>query len=178
MVEQLICNQQVVGSNPTAGFLSKGCNWELREPLAYRYLKWFYETVLLLHELLHETGSFYVHLDYHVAHYAKAILDEIFGGDRFLNQIIWKRTSSHNEATRYGNVHDILLFYAKTEGYIWNRVFQPYDAQYVEQYYRYREPNGRRFMSDNLTGAGEGPARTFGERGELKPAKGVKTSSF
>lgn len=42
------------------------------------YLQWFYETVVLLHELLHETGSLYVHLDYHVSHYAKAVLDEIF----------------------------------------------------------------------------------------------------
>ncbi len=57
------------------------------------YLQWFYETVTLLHELLAETGSMYVHLDWHVGHYAKAVLDEVFGADGFRNEIIWKRTS-------------------------------------------------------------------------------------
>src|SRR6516225_3647870 len=52
------------------------------------YLKWFYETAGMLHELLHETGSLYVHLDWHVVHYAKAILDELFGTENFRNEII------------------------------------------------------------------------------------------
>ena len=136
------------------------------------YLQWFYETALMLHELLREDGSIYVHLDYHVVHYAKPILDEIFGSDNFLNQIIWKRTASHSEASRCGNVNDVLLFYAKGDQHTLNRVFQPYNAEYVEQYYRYKDSNGRRFMSDNLTGAGDGPARIFGERGSLPPPKG------
>src|SRR5215216_3167877 len=51
------------------------------------YIKWFYETVVYLHELLSEKGSLYVHLDWHAVHYAKAILDEIFGSDRFINEI-------------------------------------------------------------------------------------------
>src|SRR6516162_2636626 len=55
------------------------------------YLKWFYETVVILHELLHETGSFYVHLDTGVSHYAKLILDEIFGTTGFVNEIVWRR---------------------------------------------------------------------------------------
>src|SRR4051794_13115350 len=59
------------------------------------YLQWFYETVILLHELLAETGSLYVHLDYHVSHYVKVVLDEVFGQDRFLNEISWKRTFGH-----------------------------------------------------------------------------------
>ena len=55
------------------------------------YLKWFYETVVVLHELLHENGSIFVHLDSNAAHYAKVILDEIFGTENFRNEIIWKR---------------------------------------------------------------------------------------
>src|SRR5689334_2371550 len=79
------------------------------------YLQWFYETSAILHELLHETGSLYVHLDWHVGAYAKAVLDEIFGRDNFLSTIIWKRTSAHSGARRYGPSHDILLFYSKTD---------------------------------------------------------------
>ncbi|HEY7019905.1 MAG TPA: DNA methyltransferase, partial [Ktedonobacterales bacterium] len=55
------------------------------------YLQWFYETVVLLHELLAEDGSIYVHLDTHVCHYAKVVMDEVFGYDGFRNEVIWKR---------------------------------------------------------------------------------------
>lgn len=61
------------------------------------YLQWFYETSVLLRELLKEDGSIYVHCDYHVGHYAKAVLDEVFGADNFRNEIIWKRSLPHND---------------------------------------------------------------------------------
>src|SRR5438094_496841 len=72
------------------------------------YLQWFYETVVLLHELLAENGSIYVHLDYHVSHYAKAILDEVFGVENCQNEIVWKRTSAHGDSHTYNHVHDVL----------------------------------------------------------------------
>src|ERR1700730_2413596 len=75
------------------------------------YLKWFYETVVLLHELLHETGSLYVHLDWRLVHYAKAVLDEIFGTENFRNEITWKRSAiATNVSTQWRNSHDTLLF--------------------------------------------------------------------
>ena len=64
------------------------------------YLQWFYETAVILHELLAENGSIYVHLDWHVGHYAKVILDEVFGTQNALNEIVWKRTSARNDADR------------------------------------------------------------------------------
>src|SRR6185437_1633093 len=57
------------------------------------YLQWFYETVVLLRDLLTDNGTFYVHLDWHVVHYAKAVLDEVFGADSFLNEVIWVRSA-------------------------------------------------------------------------------------
>jgi adenine specific DNA methylase Mod len=75
------------------------------------YLQWFYETAVLLHELLHENGSIYVHLDYHVSHYAKTVLDEIFGSECFQNEIVWKRQSAHSDAKRYGPIHDTILLF-------------------------------------------------------------------
>jgi adenine-specific DNA-methyltransferase len=58
------------------------------------YLQWFYETTVLLRALLSETGSLYVHLDWHIVHYAKTILDEIFGITTFQNEIIWRSKRS------------------------------------------------------------------------------------
>jgi adenine-specific DNA-methyltransferase len=135
------------------------------------YLQWFYETVTLLYELLAEDGALYVHLDYNVGHYAKAILDEVFGLDNFKNEIVWKRTTGHSDAASYGAVHEVIFFYTKPS-HRRNEVWQSYDADYIEQYYRYKESNGRRFMSADLTGAGAGPARNFGDKGTIAPPGG------
>ena len=79
------------------------------------YLTWFYDTTVLLHELLNETGAIYVHLDYHVSSYAKTILDAAFGSENFVNEIVWKRKGgSANPSNRYGVVTDTLLLYAKS----------------------------------------------------------------
>jgi adenine specific DNA methylase Mod len=118
------------------------------------YLKWFYETSVLLRELLHETGSIYVHLDYHVSHYAKTILDEVFGTENFRNEIIWKRTSAHSSAKRFGPVHDTILLYTKTEVQVWNDVHQPYEPGYVEQRFARSDLDGRAWKDADLTGSG------------------------
>jgi adenine specific DNA methylase Mod len=74
------------------------------------YLQWFYETVAVLHELLHETGSIYVHLDWRMVHYAKGVLDELFGHDRFQNEIVWQRSLPHgNIDYKFGASHDTIL---------------------------------------------------------------------
>lgn len=79
------------------------------------YLQWFYETAVLLRDLLTENGSIYVHLDWHVGHYAKIILDEIFGtGGLFRNEITWKRSHAHGDtgqgAVHFGRVTESILF--------------------------------------------------------------------
>lgn len=81
-------------------------------------------------------------------------MDAIFGGEHFRNEIIWKRTSGHSDATRFGRVHDVLLYYSKGDAFTWNPITQPYEPQYVEQYYRYTDPDGRRWMSADLGAAG------------------------
>jgi hypothetical protein len=81
------------------------------------------------------------------------LMDSIFGPEHFRNEVIWKRTSGHSDAQRFGRVHDVILVFARDEPK-WNRLFQSYDPQYVEQYYRYTDPNGRRFMSGDLGAAG------------------------
>jgi adenine-specific DNA-methyltransferase len=119
------------------------------------YLQWFYETAVLLHELLAEDGSLYVHLDYNIAHYAKIMLDSLFGIDRFINEIIWKRSEAHSDASAFGHVHDTILMYAKGEKRTWNKQYTPYTDEYVEKQFRYTESeSGRRYRSADLSASG------------------------
>ena len=110
------------------------------------YLQWFHETSVLLHPLLSESGAIYVHLDDHVVHSAKIVLDEVFGSDRFQSAIVWKRSSAHNAARRYGPVHDTMLFYTKSHEYTWNPIFQPLPQETADAWYKnVEEGTGRRF---------------------------------
>ncbi len=118
------------------------------------YLKWFFETVLILRDLLAENGSAYVHLDHNVGHYAKVALDEVFGVDRFMADIIWKRTSAHSSTDGYGPIHDMIFYYRKSESATWNDLFQPYDQYYLDQFYTHTDPDGRKWRRSDLTGAG------------------------
>jgi adenine-specific DNA-methyltransferase len=99
-------------------------------------MKWFYETVSILQELIAPTGSIYVHLDWHVSHYAKAVLDEVFGPDTFLNEVVWQRTGAHNDPRRFGNIAESILFYAKTAAYKWNTQYTTYSDEYIQERFR------------------------------------------
>ncbi|TIR16170.1 MAG: site-specific DNA-methyltransferase [Mesorhizobium sp.] len=110
-----------------------------------------------LHELrrvLKPTGSLYLHCDPTASHYLKILLDAIFGPANFLNEVIWKRTSAHSSARRYGPIHDSLLFYAKGEPHLWNPQFQPYTEEYLGLFFDQVDENGRRWKRSDLTGAG------------------------
>jgi len=110
------------------------------------YLRWFAETATLLHELLSPTGSMYVHLDWRVVHYARAVMDEVFGGDHFLNEIIWQRSLPHgNIDYKFGASHDTLLRYSKGEDFTWNPQYAPHREEYLRDFYKYEEPDGRRY---------------------------------
>lgn len=122
--------------------------------------------------LLAQDGALYLHCDTRACHVLRCLLDDLLGESRFRAQIAWRRTTSHPDARFYGSVHDVILVYADARRHVMNQVRVPLDPAYVEQYYRYRDPDGRRFMSDNLTGAGDGPPRDFGERGVLPPPPG------
>src|SRR5205823_3163 len=85
------------------------------------YIGWFYGTAVLLRALLSPAGSIYVHMDWHVGHYMKVVMDEVFGADAFKNQIVWQRFNFHADARRYGIVSDEILFYcAAQNNMVWN----------------------------------------------------------
>ena len=125
-----------------------------------------------LHRVLKSTGSIYLHCDSTASHYLKLLMDAVFGAGNFRAEVIWQRTTSHSDARGLGRVHDGLLYYGKSSTVTWNSVFQPLNPDYVESYYRYQDSDGRKFMSADLSAAGPGPARTFGERGMIDPPSG------
>jgi DNA modification methylase len=99
------------------------------------YLQWFYETVVLLRDLLAEDGSLYVHLDWHVSHYAKQVLDEIFGAESFRNEIIWKRSAiATNVANQWRNSHDVILFYTKSAKNVFHIQYGDYSESSKKHY--------------------------------------------
>ncbi len=119
------------------------------------YLAMIVPRLCLMRELLSDRGSVYVHLDWHVAHYVKLVLDEIFGKAMFSNEVIWRRTNAHSEVLGFGRVHDTILVYGKSESIIWNQQYVPYTPDYIEKQYRYADPDGRRWRSVDPTGAGK-----------------------
>ena len=118
------------------------------------YLTMMAQRMAELRRVLKPAGSIYLHCDPTASHYLKLLMDAAFGKEFFKNEIIWRRTSSHSDARRYGRVHDVILYYTRGEEYEWNDIHLPYDPDYIEQYYRYEDPDGRRWMSDNLSASG------------------------
>ena len=87
------------------------------------------------------------------SHYLKIILDTLFDPQNFRNEVIWKRTTAHSDSKRWGSVHDTILFYTKSDDYLWNEVYTEYDEEYKKRYRRI-DADGRHWTDDNLTAKG------------------------
>lgn len=129
------------------------------------YLMYMTQRLIRFRDLLSSTGSIYFHCDPTASHYLKVILDGVFGRRNFRSEVIWKRTSSHNRAKRWGPVHDVILFYGRA-GFTWNRVLQPLDPDYVDRFYRFTDEMGRYQLGDL-----KGPGERIGDSGQ--PWRGV-----
>lgn len=117
------------------------------------YLVMMVARLVEIHRVLRKTGSLYLHCYPTASHYLKIVMDAIFGHVCFRNEIIWKRTTAHSDARRFGANADIIFFYSKSDSYVFNSIFQPYNADYVSRY-RHVDPDGRRSADDNLTAKG------------------------
>ena len=137
------------------------------------YLKMIVPRLVLMRELLSESGSIYVHLDWHVCHYVKIVMDEIFGKYSFINEVIWRRSYSHNDGKKFGAIHDTIFLYSKTDSYFFKPVFMPRsDEETAEEYPNICEITGKRYKSVSMNAAGQGEPRTFGNKGLLHPPSG------
>jgi adenine specific DNA methylase Mod len=126
----------------------------LKENDMMAYLSMMAVRLLELRRVLKPTGSLYLHCDPSASHYLKILMDAIFGATNFRNEIIWKRTSAHSSAKRYGPVHDVILFYAKSDGFRWRPQYTKYDEEYLELFFDQTDADGRRWKRMDLTGAG------------------------
>ncbi len=117
------------------------------------YISMMAPRLLELRRVMKPTASIYLHCDPTASHYLKSLMDAVFGSENFLNEIIWKRTSSHNRAKRWGPIHDVILFYGKTSNFTWNRILQDFNEDYVETFYKFKDEKGVFRLSD-LTGPG------------------------
>ena len=101
------------------------------------YLTYMGIRLLELRRVLTPSGSIYLQCDPFASHYLKTMMDALFGQSNFMNEIVWKRTSSHGGARRWGPIHDILLFYTGGYRHNWNRVLREHPPEYWSKYYRY-----------------------------------------
>lgn len=137
------------------------------EELAYRdtwgkgadsFISMIYERLVLMRDLLAEDGSIYVHCDWRVNSYIRLILDEIFSDQFYQSEIVIKRRHAHSDAKTMGNVHDTLFYYSKSQKYSWDPQYSEYSQEYIDNYYRYKDDDGRRWLSRSTTApGGRGP---------------------
>ena len=110
--------------------------------------------LLQLHKKLKSTGSLYLHCDPAASHYLKIILDVVFEPLHFKNEVIWKRTSAHSSAKRWGPVHDVVLFYSKSKEFTWNPQHTAFTQEYVDMFFDTLDEKGKRYKRMDLTGDG------------------------
>jgi len=126
------------------------------------YLSMMAVRLVELQRVLKPTGSIYLHCDPTASHYLKLLMDSIFGSERYLNEITWQRTGAHNDPKRWGRVADNLLYYAKSDKWIWNPQYTEYSEDYIRERYKYVDENtGRLYWRNTMTAAGAGTARYF-----------------
>jgi len=118
------------------------------------YLVMMAPRLVELRRVMKLTASIYLHCDPAASHYLKMLMDAVFGPGNFLSEVIWKRTFAHGGAKRYGPVHDVILFYSKAGNFFWKGVYTDYSEDYKEQFFRFKDPDGRRYRLTILTGTG------------------------
>ena len=117
------------------------------------YLVMMAPRLVELRRVLKPTGSIYLHCDPTASHYLKLLMDAVFGVANFRSEITWRRTNAKGLAFKgYPHNSDHLLYYSLGDEFSWNRPFLPHDPEYVEQFYRYEDPeSGRRYRLSDLT---------------------------
>ncbi len=131
--------------NPDAGFDEKmyGDVWEKE-----KYLNWMYDNLSAIKSVMADDASIYVHLDWHIGHYVKVMLDEIFGEDNFQREIIWDiqvLSGFKTIAPNWVRGHDVIYYYSKGEKRIFNKLLQPHKKEYLDSFNRV-DKDGRHYM--------------------------------
>ena len=155
-IESEIAYQEVVRSGPRKlGDLLQAMRGFLGQNDMMAYITMMTQRMAELHRVLKPTGSVYLHCDPTASHYLKLMMDAVFGNENYKNEIVWKRSSAHNDSGTCGRTHDIIFLYTKDRLKLtWNSQYQEYDSSYVESHYRRKTEDGRIYRTDNLTATG------------------------
>ena len=138
------------------------------------YLQFMYERLILMRELLTDNGSIYLHCDCRMNSYLRLAMDEVFGRNFFVNEIIWKKIrSSKGQANGFGNVHDTIYFFSKSANYLHYKQYTSHDPKRLDSHYNLiDEETGQRYQLADFTQKGAGEPRYFGDRGLMAPPPG------
>ena len=152
-------NQEFTVSNERSMTISRSNSGEIAysdKLKGSEYLSFLRKRLYLLRELLADDGSIYVHIDYKMGHYVKVLIDEVFGGNRFINDITRIKCNPKNFFRRgYGNIKDMILFYSKTSDYIWNEQRETMSEEEIDRLYPKIDEEGRRYTTTPLHAPGE-----------------------
>ncbi|MCL4309061.1 MAG: restriction endonuclease [Candidatus Thermoplasmatota archaeon] len=156
------------------------------------YLSWMQEKIGQCHRVLKPNGSFYLHCDSSANYRLRQLAESVFGDSHFRNEIVWRRSFSHNDPKRFGANHDTILFFTKGDTWTWNPLYSPIRDVYVDRDYRFAEgpdgtiitlkkrkdgtrepppPGWKRFREDNLTASKPGGDVSYEWKG-VRPYKG------
>lgn len=144
------------------------------EELAYRdtwgkgadsFIAMIYERLSLMRDLIANDGSIYVHCDWRINAYLRAVLDEIFGKDRFVNEITWQKIrTTKAQSVGFGNVKDSIFLYSKSEGFFFENQYTDFDPEYIKSHYKLDANSNRQYRTVSMLQKGQGPARRFGKQ--------------
>lgn len=143
-----------------------------------KYLNWMYENLMAIKSVMSETASIYVHLDWHMVHYVKILMDEIFGEDNFINELIWRRKQSVSWASKqFGITNDTILWYGyNADEYIFNPEYSIDDENtknYLEKRFVYDDNDGRgKYMKSPLVNSLYRPNLKYEFHGVNPPENG------
>ena len=157
------------GTNVALSVMMEAMHRAIGENPLMAYLAMMAVRLVELHRVLKETGSLYLHCDTAAVHYLKLILDGVFGPDRYLNSIAWKRTTAHNDPQKFGRVQDDLLFYSKSAKKTFHAQGGEFSAAQLSRY-KGKDEDGR-FKGEQLTAPKYSLTRTFEWRGTHPGAK-------
>lgn len=124
------------------------------------YLQFMFERIVLAKELLKTGGAIYLHCDYRKSHYLKLMMDEVFGHSRFMNEIVWRRTTARSGSGSYNHIHDTILFYVSGSDFVWNQQYTDYAKEYLESNFK-KDENNKLYRESPITA----PGRRTGESG-------------
>jgi adenine-specific DNA-methyltransferase len=138
------------------------------------YLDMISARVVLLRDLLSTKGTLYLHCDYRTSHYQRAMLEDVFGADHFIAEIIWKRRSGIVKQTKtFGACTDTILMFSKSDDYLYNRQFTKVDSEkYIQERFKYTDEKGRRYRLSNLVNPGYRPTLRYEYKGYPPPTNG------